>query len=504
MTTFASGIERGLSGLDRSRNSLLYFGVLSVLLLLLLVSSGLANWYNEEHYFQLAFRRISPESFTQYHTPFDKSDLRFLFEYIAGYPVAWFGFDRAVIISRIALAFGYAASLTFFFKSFNLSVLEGAAVLIVFHLAGESLIGGEWLFWAVESKTFAYVLVFLAFGLANHGRWRAAVIACAAAAYFHFLVGGFWGLVIVAVYFITVRDGKAAIKDFLVFCLLLSPLFYIIAREQSGGAALTAGGLSVSQIYAAFRLPHHIAPFSLTPPLAGWWPGIVITVCLAVVVAVLVKRGVRSIPMLAGLIGLVEVALALPISWLDRHTFLLSKLYLFRPSSLSLFLVMCGLVRVLKDSLPEGRRQAVNFLLCAGVLVFVSDGIIRQARGQRRVYQPPEFEHLVAAIGALTQPNDIVLIDPKGEDRWLKLHRVINRPTLVAWKFLPTNPAEIIRWYNLLELRKQIYETGCGTTMPDLPIRWLVCTHLDTDPRPTGCGAVVWREGRVGLIQVEK
>jgi hypothetical protein len=259
--------------------------------------------------------------------------------------------------------------------------------------------------------------------------------------------------------------------------------------------------LSATDIYA-LRVAHHVAPFSLDPPFGGWWTGFAVTLCLAIVVAVLVRRGSRNVVMLAALIGLVELILAVPVTWLDRNTFLLAKLYLFRPSSITLFLVLCGLVRVLKDRLPEKARLATNLLLCAGVGLFVTDAVITHAIGNRRPYVQPEFDQLVAAIGSHTGPHDLVLIDPVNEDVWLKLHRVIKRPTLVAWKFLPTNPDEILRWNGLLELRKRIYQTGCTAPMPDLPILWLVSTHLDTDSRPLGCGPVAWRQGDVALIQI--
>jgi hypothetical protein len=278
-------------------------------------------------------------------------------------------------------------------------------------------------------------------------------------------------------------------------------LFYIIAHEQSGGSASAPEGLSATTIYT-LRVAHHVAPFSLNPPFGGWWTGLAVTVCLAIVVAVLVRRGHRNVVMLAALIGLVELILAVPMTWLDRDTFLLSKLYLFRPSSITLLLVLCGLLRVLKDRIPEKARLATNLVLCGGVGLFVTDAVVTHVTGNRRPYVQPEFTSLVAAIGSHTLPNDIVLIDPENEDNWLKLHRVIKRPTLVAYKFLPTDPNEILRWHELLELRKRIYETGCSTPMPDMPIRWLVSTHLDTDSRPMGCGPVVWREGRVGLIQI--
>jgi hypothetical protein len=130
--------------------------------------------------------------------------------------------------------------------------------------------------------------------------------------------------------------------------------------------------------------------------------------------------------------------------------------------------------------------------------------VVTHAIGNRGAHFPPGFAPVVRAIDSLTRPDDIVLIDPATEDAWLKLHRASNRPTLVAWKFLPTDPDEILRWYALNELRKRIYETGCATPMPDLPIRWLVSTRLDTDTIPMACGRVAWREGPVGLIQVER
>ena len=270
------------------------------------------------------------------------------------------------------------------------------------------------------------------------------------------------------------------------------------------GGSPAPGGPSAAWIYAAFRVPHHVAPFSLTPPFEGWWQPTAVTVGLAVVVAALIRKGFRSIPMLAGFVGLVVLILAVPITWLDRNTFLVAKLYLFRPSSVTLFLVMCGLGRIFKDRLTVAGRQATNLLLCAWIVAFVSAGVVAHARGLRRIHPPPGFDQLVAAIRTYTRPNDIVLIDPSSENRYLRLHRAINRPTLVAWKFLPTNPDEILRWYSLLELRKRIYETGCATAMPpELPIRWVVSTNMDSTSKPAECGRVVWREGSVGLIEVE-
>jgi hypothetical protein len=65
---------------------------------------------------------------------------------------------------------------------------------VIFALMGQTLFGGEWLFNDHEAKVAAYVLVLAGLAMALDGRPFAAAVLCAAATYFHFLVGGFWFL----------------------------------------------------------------------------------------------------------------------------------------------------------------------------------------------------------------------------------------------------------------------------------------------------------------------
>ncbi len=133
-----ASVERYALELDQSQNGLLCFGWLSALMILMLYPMGLTG--NEENYFELAYRTISPEKFTQYHAVFDQSNARFATEYLFGSLVYLFGYETGHAIARIGMALFYAASLTYFFRSLRLSLMDALLTVILFDLVGEQLI----------------------------------------------------------------------------------------------------------------------------------------------------------------------------------------------------------------------------------------------------------------------------------------------------------------------------------------------------------------------------
>jgi hypothetical protein len=485
-----------------SREWVVLFGGLSVVLALMLWPSAWTG--NEEDYFQLAHRRIAPERFSEFHAVFDHSSGRIVPESVLGALVHRLGYEKAHVIARLGMALLYAAGLSFFFKTLGVSLLDALLVVVVFRLMGEQLIGAEWLFKGVEAKTLAYAVLFAALAWAERGRWMSAVIASSVATYLHPLVGGFWTLVIVGLQWWRTRDGRQTAKTFAVYLAPTLPLLVVIAREQLEGGlpASLHGSAAAAEIYAV-RNSHHLLPFLSVSTFWTWLPGIVVVGCLTVTLAVLVRRKVAPPIALAALIGLVHLLLALGLSFLDRHTYLMAKVYLFRPSSLTLFLVITSLVIALKTGHSPGGRM-VWTLVAASVVVSFSWTLLKGQvdtllRGPRFPYTPA----LVAAIQAHSRPSDIVLVEPveKQDDSYLYLHRVIPRPTLVTWKFVPTNAADTMRWYTFLRERERIFTQGCGQR-PDPPVRLLVAFHQDVAQRLQDCGPVVWRRDPVTLIEV--
>lgn len=322
------GFERGLLRLDRARSGWALFAAMLPLLLLILAPTEWTS--NEENYFQLAYRHVAPEQFTANHAIFDSAKARVVFETFLGTAVSWLGYEPAHFVLRIFLAIVYAGSLAVFFSGVGISALESLLVIAVFCAMGEQLMGGEWLFKGVESKAFAYSLLFVAFGVASRGRWLTAMALAAAATHLHFLVGGFWTLVLLFMQLAQQRNTRSTLVSAAVFAGLMTPLMIVVVPHDAASlfASAPLQGPSADLIYAE-RGAEHVAPFNTRWAFWTWLPGIVVTVSLLGVLAGLQRR--KFLPPI-GVIAttiLCYLLLALAIAFVDRQTNVLGKFYLF-------------------------------------------------------------------------------------------------------------------------------------------------------------------------------
>jgi len=498
-------VDRWVLHIERPRNPVLLFACLAALLVLQMWP---ARWIgNEENYFQLAYRTFAPETFSQFSAVFDSSHARFLPLYLLGSVVHLLGYEGAHAVSRILMGMLYAAGLAYFFSALRLSAWDALLVIVLFLRAGEELIGGEWLFAGVESKTVAYGFLFLAFGLALRRRWIAATVAGAAATYMHFLVGGFWTLVILVRQWFETKSRSELLRSLAVYGIVTLPLAWLIARDQLAWAATPATGLA-DKIYAT-RNAWHVAPFASRRDFWEWTPGIVNIFALLLVLGAVESRQRATAPSVAlvlrtALFGLAYLLAALAVAFLDRHTQLLGKLFLFRPSSLTLLLALTTIVALLFERLSEDAAAVKALVVCALVISFSWSAFKRNVDWARaRASAFPERSELVAAIVSRTAPGDVVLIEPvgDGDPDYLSLLRQLPRPTLVNWKFVPTNPADILRWQSYMQLRSDVFAKGCVAPM-SMPVRWLVTLRPGSVARLANCGPAVWRKGNVALIPV--
>jgi hypothetical protein len=116
----------------------------------------------------------------------------------------------------------------------------------------------------------------------------------------------------------------------------------------------------------------------------------------------------------------------------------------------------------------------------------------RAAEGQKAI--------LAAAVTRLTAPGDVVLVDPEVESQWLDFERRSGRPTWVMWKFAPTNDAELIKWYRRIELRKAVFEEGCGADIGIAPPVFLLTTPATASRLAASCGPEVFHGGPWVLV----
>jgi hypothetical protein len=121
-----------------------------------------------------------------------------------------------------------------------------------------------------------------------------------------------------------------------------------------------------------------------------------------------------------------------------------------------------------------------------------------------RMLTPGERE-LIAWVRANTPSNATVVIEPTAETDWtvpwLAFERLIGRPTLVSFKFVPTYKADIARWYRLVRWRQAVFAGNCGR-LSEYPVDYLVTLNAATLARVAACGDVVWTNDLYGVVRV--
>ncbi len=466
---------------------------LFVVLFMRLNSFGITS--NEEFYLQIAHRRVEPENFGLLHAVFDFSNSRFLFEYLIGKFIAWFGFDMAHAIFRTGSALLFALSIGYFFNSLKLSAMSSVAIIAIFSLCHEQIIGGEWLFKGFESKIPAYICIFFGLGLVMEKKYLASIVAAIVSTYFHFLVGGFWVLALFGMCLLQQVEIRKILRLFVIYFLSVAPLIGILIYEQLK-VSIPVGydGLSPDKILQ-LRLPHHLAPFSTGNFLSTWAPSIIVT-SLMLVFLLRIKSLSNSSVLINLVIGLlVYFLLAFVVSYIDSNTNLVGKFFLFRPSSLILFLFITACVHYLYLSTDE---TIVKFVaggsLCVALYFLIQMSHVFSKHLFDNVPNPIlGYENIVDAVKTVSHKNNVVLIQPYNEmvAEYASLPRMLDRQTLVSWKFNPTLPSDLIEWFARRNFKNQVFKTGCNR-----PLQYNVDYLLVLAPGPTKletCGEVVWR-----------
>ena len=488
---------------------LLYAMALLLLLLCLMPPDGVLS-DNEENYFQLATETVSLSPASPYTAVFDASHHRAVSEVFLGGLVKAVGYEHAQIIARTLAALAFSFLLTGILRRFGLSLLDAVLVIVAYALLGQTLMGGEWLFSGVEAKVVSYCLVLAGLYLAATGpSFLAPTLLFAQATYFHFLVGGFWFLAAMAGRLIEDRrEIGRVLASTALYLVIVAPLAAVIGWSRLDDARALAPSADLPSpdvIYSIIRAPWHAAPFlDLHTFLTQWLPGGVaaaamLAVCVAIARRPEAARWKVTTVWLAGLLAYLLVALA--AAFFDRHTGVLGKFYLFRPAALILLLWLTFAMAFLA-TVHVPRWTALRLAVLAGLLPMFLMGVAGRVQADRRqAALGPEKDALAAALAERAAPGSVVLIDPQLEWSYLDFERRTGHPSLVAFKFIPTNDPQIVEWYRRIEFRRTLFEQGCTAGAAAYPVDFLLTTPEHAAALTASCGPLVYATDKLALLR---
>ena len=474
---------------------------------------------NEIIYFDLAYRTVAPEQFTDAHAMFEGSNIRFLSMATIGYGIEILGYETAKTVFALLCLSLMSVGIMLIARQFGLRVIEVSVALLVFLVANQDLVGDEWMFGSVETKVLAYTCMLFALAAVLQGRVYWALPFFLVGTYFHLLVGGAWTCLLLLYTWMNRSPRRVVLRSFLIYVALLLPLIWLIVTERVLSDIDTdVFTLSVHEIYAVISQPFHAAPFAngMYAFSTDWAPGFMMHGALVVVFLYLAAQDPDAdrplLRWLAVLNGLLLVAMV--VAYLDRGTHYFGRLLIFRPSSMVFFLSCLVLARCLV-LFPSGPTRGAALLLVGAFIIpdYLRDGwrafdqFPWNARLEAQM-TPPQRDVQRWMI-AETSSDASFLLEPslKGIKNnssafTLGIERLTKRPMIIESKNVPSGQEAFVKWYSLLLARQAFFDGDCGQ-LSVLQADYVIFRNgFDAQPKLTDCTAPVYNNGTFTVAKI--
>jgi hypothetical protein len=432
---------------------------------------------NESHYLAKARHFWNP-AWCPGDLFLDSGDVHWFFYATFGWLTCWFSLGAVAWIGRIVtwLLLGWS----WYRLSQAVTTRWGMAPLSagLFVLCNARLnMAGEWVVGGVESKGFAYALVWLALERMLRGRWRACWVLLGFASAFHVLIGG-WTCLTVGCAWLWRAEGPPRLREILaavgIVLVLALPGLWPALTMNAGATAEVVD--QAQQIYVYQRLPHHLVfqtfePTLIARHLVPW--GLWGMLCW------LSRRDSTLRPLkiavwASGVIALLGVVISLvSMRWPSWGAALL-RFYTFRTSDamlplgvalvgvryLSVFTPGAFTDRALTSRAITGRTAwlqnrwrtlavAVATLGVAAHLAFHLWQIspLAEQRDFLRLREA-QWRDVCGWISQSEIPRDALFFTPRTR-RTFKWYA--SRPEVVNWKDIPQDATSVVEWWQRLD-----------------------------------------------------
>ncbi len=462
-------------------NAIEWFNRQNLIIILFILSC--ANFFSfyldggEEQYLAFAKQYMDhswmPHSFTLNHP----AGGNLFFQIITGFMLRYLSFEQTAFIGRLICFLMLVIPLSLIIKRIEINNLTAVFIFQAFFFPHQSIWMGEWVFKGFEEKTIAYIFVYWSIYFLLTDNPFSSIIFSAIATYFHFLVGGWMSLFIVTYYFLYKRKLIPAIYLGGLYMIVILPLFLYLYKTYIADNPPVINNVRISEIYAYFRLKHHIGAFGdinyfINHHLGGM---LLSALCFIACLFWFNRYGnpwIKKLNLL-NIIIFSQQFLFIVAAIFDRSASLM-KTYPFRTSTLSslLFLLETTLViqhyllpafirTYLKHYRNKGETILHNNLKYAMGTVFL---ILFTVETTQTVLSYNKYGDglsrdllsLIEYTGNET-PREAVFIFPDSDYPY-SFTRRSNRERFVVEKFVPTHNYKIYEWYDRLKCKKRIKE----------------------------------------------
>ncbi len=430
----------------------------------------------EEQYLAFAKQYMNhswmPHSFTLNHPPGGN----LVFQVIAGFMLRYLTFEQTAFIGRLICFLMLVIPLGLIITRLQINNLTAVFIIQAFFFPHQSIWMGEWVFKGFEEKTVAYIFVYWAVYFLLTDKFRLSIIFSAAGTYFHFLVGG-WTALFMVIYFMAYkRNIIQALFMGVLYLMLISPLFIHLYKSYIINNPSVINNIRISEIYAYYRLKHHIGAFgNISYFIRNHSGGMLISALCFMACLFWFGRysdaWIKKLNLL-NIIIFSQQFIFVMLAFFDRHAVLM-KTYPFRTSTLSSLLFLLELTlavqyyglplllrflpaykSIRKDTLLYNINFGMSFVFIILFAVETAQSVLSYNK-----YGDGLSAELLSVINyaAKETPREAVFIFPDSDYPYSFMRRS-GRERFVVEKFVPTHNIKIYEWYDRLKCKKRIKE----------------------------------------------
>jgi hypothetical protein len=413
---------------------------------------------------------------------------RYAFEIFFGFLLSHLSFETVVVIGRLLAATAMAYALSRLFRQIKFTNLDSLLVLMVFISMGQNFLPGDWVFMSVESKVFAYPLVFLSLTKLLRGNLKLSTLYLIGATYFHVLVVS-WFFIYFIIYLIWNRTNLLTVaKVSGIYLAGTLPLAVYLAPTVLSGPS-DVNGVHLNWIYVFYRIPN-LAPFvDGELNVAASWEGLrifTVAVCFVFAIFLYRKNGLPAeAKFLTRFILIIGsfIFIFLVVAYFDRSGDIL-KYRPFRGASLFTFFVLIWIVLYSKLKLTSP-NSLVSSLSIAILAVLFTYGIGRNINEKYiNVYflqdgEKTAWNEVTSFAKNHTKKESIFLIKEIPESTSWTFSRNSDRDVFVLKKFVPIDKNKWYEWYQRLQVQVENEEQ-----MAALRKKYQLDYYVTTPKRP--------------------
>ena len=386
----------------------------------------------------------------------------FLYDLTSGGIVNLFGIEVGYVLIKSFSIFIVSYAIYRIFKSLNLNFAQQIFVISIF-VINQDLIGGNEIIGIFEEDRFAVSFSIIALSYWNENNFKKFSFYTILSIYTHIQIGIFWfGFVTVFELF---RKNKDFIKFFNIITISSLPVLIPTGYEFLFGSdeIVYAFNKPSSWVYAFIFQAFHVAPFEVdgiifNDFLIRNWANGFTNIFVFIFVTLYLVRVEKNKKLNYFLIFfIIYFPLSIILHYFDSklsNPGNLSSLFLFRHDTVFYLIILCILIKNLKDNL-----EISKVIIFSSLILFCLVNIhLSQATKYNTIDdQVQKTEKILKELN----PH-FILIEPSKELYTGGIELRTGIPTFVSQKYITNSLSNFPEWYEKLELRGRFFQGECS------------------------------------------